>query len=43
MEILHSLKHKNVVRIIESGTNGFVRKPSGKKIKRLVYIVLEYV
>ena len=43
IEVLQSLKHKNVIKIIESGTNGFVRKTADKKIKQLIYIVLEYV
>ena len=42
-EILKSLNHKNVIRIVDFGSDGYVKKPSGKEIKGLVYIILEYV
>lgn len=41
--ILQALKHPNIVKIIEFGDNGHVQKPSGRELKNLVYIVLEYI
>lgn len=41
--ILKSLNHKGIVKIIETGTNGTVRKPKGNMVRNLVYILLEYV
>jgi serine/threonine protein kinase len=43
IQILNGLKHKNVVNIVGYGTDGHVLKPSGREIKNLVYILLEYV
>lgn len=43
IQILNGLKHKNVVNILGYGTDGHVLKPSGREIKNLVYILLEYV
>ena len=43
IEILHGLEHGNINKIISYGANGTCRKPSGRVITSLVYIVLEYV
>jgi len=37
------MKHHNIVNILGYGSDGHVKKPSGREIKNLVYIVLEYV
>ena len=41
--ILKGLTHPNIVNIISYGSDGYVKKPSGREIKNLVYIMLEYV
>ena len=41
--ILQGLKHKSIVNIIGYGSEGHVKKPSGREIKDLVYIMLEYI
>jgi len=43
IQILNGLKHKHIVNIQGWGTDGHVLKPSGREIKNLVYILLEYV
>lgn len=43
IQILQGLKHPNVVKIQGYGSDGYVKKPSGREIKNLVYILLEYV
>jgi len=40
---LQGLSHANIVNIIGYGSDGSVKKPSGREIKNLVYILLEYV
>jgi serine/threonine protein kinase len=40
---LQGLNHQNIVNIIGYGSDGHVLKPSGREIKNLVYILLEYV
>jgi serine/threonine protein kinase len=37
------LKHVNIVNILGYGSDGNVKKPSGREISNLVYILLEYV
>lgn len=41
--ILQSLKHPNIIKILEYGDAGWVLKPSGRQLTGLVYIVLEFV
>ena len=43
IQILHGMKHHNIVNILGYGSDGHVKKPSGREIKNLVYIILEYV
>lgn len=43
IQILHGLNHDNIVNIKGYGSDGHVKKPSGREIKNLVYIYLEYV
>lgn len=43
IQILQGLNHQNIVNIVGYGSDGFVKKPSGREIKNLVYILLEYV
>lgn len=43
IQILRGLKHNNIVSIIGYGSDGTIVKPSGRKIEKLVYILLEYV
>lgn len=43
IEILKGLSHKNMVDILQFGSDGYVKKPSGKELFNLVYILLEYV
>jgi len=43
ISILHGLKHKNITKIIDYGSDGVVLKASGKRIENLVYIMLEYI
>jgi len=40
---LQGLNHGNIVNIIGYGSDGHVLKPSGREIKNLVFIMLEYV
>ena len=37
------MNHKNIVGILGYGSDGHVKKPSGREINNLVYIILEYV
>ena len=37
------MKHDNIVNILGYGSDGHVKKPSGREISNLVYILLEYV
>jgi len=43
IQILQGLNHGNIVNIIGYGSDGHVLKPSGREIKNLVFIMLEYV
>jgi protein-serine/threonine kinase len=43
IQILHGLDHANINKIVGYGANGTCRKPSGRVITSLVYILLEYV
>lgn len=43
IQILQGLKHGNIVNILGYGSDGHVKKPSGREITNLVYILLEYV
>ena len=43
IQILQGLKHDNIVNILGYGSDGTVKKPSGREINNLVYILLEYV
>jgi serine/threonine protein kinase len=43
IQILQGLNHHNIVNICGYGSDGHVKKPSGREIKNLVYILLEYV
>jgi serine/threonine protein kinase len=43
IQILQGLKHENIVNIIGYGSDGHVKKPSGREINNLVYILLEFV
>ena len=43
IQILNGLKHQNIVNILGWGSDGHVKKPSGREITNLVYILLEYV
>ena len=43
IQILQGLKHPGIVNICGYGSDGHVLKPSGREIKNLVYILLEYV
>ena len=40
---MNGLKHQNIVNILGWGSDGIVKKPSGREINNLVYILLEYV
>ena len=43
IQILQGLKHENIINIVGWGSDGNVKKPSGREINNLVYILLEYV
>lgn len=43
MEILGSLKHKNIIGAVDQGFDGTISKPSGKVLKSLPFIIMEYV
>ena len=43
IQFLQGLKHPNVINIIGYGSDGQVKKPSGRELNNLVYIVLEYI
>merc|ERR1719329_2133577 len=40
IQILQGLKHDNIVNILGYGSDGHVKKPSGREINNLVYILL---
>jgi len=40
---LQGLKHENIINIVGWGSDGNVKKPSGREINNLVYILLEHV
>jgi len=35
--------HDNIVDIYESGNDGIIKQPSGKLVKNVHYLLLEYV
>jgi serine/threonine protein kinase len=37
------MNNKNIVKMIDYGTSGEIVKPSGKMIKDIVYITMEYI
>ena len=37
------MNNKNIVKMIDYGTHGEIIKPSGKMIKDIVYITMEYI
>ncbi len=43
INILQSLDHSGIVRMLEFGDSGSVLKPSGRVIPNLVYIMMEFV
>lgn len=43
IQILGSMNNKNIVKMIDYGTDGEIVKPSGKMIKDIVYISMEYI
>ena len=43
ISVLYSIDHQNIVKMYDYGTNGYITKPNGKKITKIVYIILEYV
>ena len=43
MEIQQKLIHKNIVRVHSCGEDGKIKKPSGKVIDGLFYLVMDYV
>lgn len=43
IEILQGLSHDNIINIVKYGSDGHVKKPSGRELSNLVYILLEYV
>lgn len=40
---MQGLKHENIINIVGWGSDGNVKKPSGREINNLVYILLEFV
>lgn len=38
IQILSCMNHKNIVRLIDYGTDGEIIKPSGRVIQNIVYI-----
>lgn len=43
IQILEGLKHDNIVNILSYGTDGVTVKVSGREMKDMIYIILEYV
>ena len=43
LQILTALQHKNVIGIFGYGSDGHIVKPSGREIKKLVFIMTEYI
>jgi serine/threonine protein kinase len=43
MQIHSMLSHQNIVRMLDKGENGKIKKPNGSEVDDLYYIVLEYV
>ena len=40
---MQGLTHDNIIKIVGYGSDGHIKKPSGREIQNLVYILLEYV
>jgi serine/threonine protein kinase len=40
---MKKLKHENIVNILGHGYDGIVVKPSGRDIRNLTYIVMDYI
>ena len=43
IEVIKKMDHENIVKMHSWGSDGKVIKPSGREIKDLFYIVMEYV
>lgn len=43
IQILKGLNHDNIVKLIDYGSEGTVKKKSGRVIEDLVYILMEHV
>lgn len=43
VRILKSCDHKNIIKLIDNGSNGTLILSTGREIKHLVYIVMEYL
>ena len=43
IEIMSSLNHENIVKLIDHGTKGTILKKSGRKLNDIHYIILEHV
>jgi serine/threonine protein kinase len=43
IKILNGLKHPNINKFIDYGSDGKIVKPSGRVIPNLIYIILDYV
>ena len=43
IQILKGLNHDNIVKLISYGSEGTVKKKSGRVIEDLVYILMEHV
>jgi len=43
IEILETLNHDNIVKLLKYGSDGVTVKPSGKRVGDIVYLLMEYV
>jgi len=43
ISILLSLDHPNINKIVEYGSDGSIVKPSGRELRNLVYLTLDYI
>ena len=41
--IMGTLNHEKIVKLVEFGSNGQIKKKSGRELKDLIYIMMEHV
>lgn len=41
--MLKTLQHDNIVKLLDYGSNGVVKKANGKTVENIVYLKLEFI